>query len=161
MVRVHDIRSSYLLNLRALELASERVKEACRGNDIEAAAVEAHFALHAIYDLNEAYFVPRGVPSRRDQDDIYSQEGGQVAAGLVLARGARTHQLVTFPTPGGFPDKPYGMGPYGPGWIWKDHNWTDHRDARRAAWYQKRVGGRLLWSPLDEAWGWFLTQVPD
>jgi hypothetical protein len=114
VVRVHDIRSSYLLNLRALGLASERVKEACQGNDIDAAAVEAHFALHAVYDLHEAYFVPRGVPSRRDQDDVYSQEDGQVVAGLVLARGTRTHQLVTFPTPGGFPTNRMGWVPTAP-----------------------------------------------
>ena len=112
-------------------------------------------------DGYEAYFVPRRVRASRDQDAIYSKEGGQVVGALVLARGALTHQLVTFPGPGGFPDKPHGMGPYGPGWIWKDHTWTDYRYAARAAWYEKRVRRRLLWSPLDEAWGWFFDRIPN
>lgn len=157
---MQDIRTSYLLSLRALELASDRLKEACKGTDIDAAAIEAHFALHAVYDLHEAYFIPRGVKAGRDQDTIYSREGGQVVGALVLARGTLTHQLVTFPRPGGFPDKPHGMGPYGPGWIWKDHSWTDYRYTTRAAWYENRVRHRLLWSPLDEAWGWFLNRIP-
>lgn len=161
MVRVQDIRNSYLLSLRALEVASGRVKEACKGGDIDVAAIEAHFALHAVYDLHEAYFVPRGVKAGKDQDAIYSQEDGQVVGALVLARGTLTHQLVTFPRSGGFPDKPHGMGPYGPGWIWKEHTWMDYRYTTRAAWYEKRVRWRLLWSPLDEAWGWFLNRVPD
>lgn len=156
-----ETRNSYLLSLRALELASARVREACKGNDADAAAIEAHFALHAVYDLHEAYFVPRGIKSGRDQDAVYSQENGQVVGALVLARGARTHQLVTFLRPGGFPDKPHGMGPYGPGWIWKEHTSADFRYTARAAWYAKRVQGRILWTPLDEAWVWFLERVPN
>jgi hypothetical protein len=49
-------RESFRLSLRALELASERVKAACSDVDIDAAAIEAHFGLHAVYDLHEAYF---------------------------------------------------------------------------------------------------------
>ena len=158
---MQDTRTSYLLSLRALELASDRVKKACKGIDIDAAAIEAHFALHAVYDLHEAYFVHVGVTGTRNQDSIYVQQDGQVVGALVLARGTRTHQLVAFPSPGGFPDTPHGMGPYGPGWIWKNHSWTDHRYATRASWYEKRVRHRLLWSPLDEAWGWFLDHIPN
>lgn len=159
--RVSEIRASYLLSLRALEVASGRVKEACQGEDIDAAAIEAHFALHAVYDLHEAYFLPRGLKSRKEQNEVYAQEDGQVAGALVLARGTRTHQLVSFPRPGGFGDEPHGMGAYGPGWIWKEHTWTDQRDELRAAWYEKHVRWRLLWSPLDEAWGWFLERLPE
>ncbi|MEC3853196.1 hypothetical protein [Paenarthrobacter ureafaciens] len=158
---MQHIRASYLLSLRALELASDRVKEACKGEDMDAAAIEAHFALHAVYDLHEAYFIPRGVSATKDQDTIYSREDGQVVGALAVARAARTHELVTFARTGGFPDKPYGMGPYGPGWIWKEHSWTDHRYTTRSIWHEKRVRHRLLWSPLDEAWGWFLNRIPE
>jgi hypothetical protein len=89
------------------------VKEACQGDDIDAAAIEAHFALHAVYGLHEAYFIPRGLKSRKEQNEVYAQGGGQVAGALVLARGTRTHQLVSFPMPGGFGDEPHSMGPYG------------------------------------------------
>jgi hypothetical protein len=161
VVRVQNIRTSYLLSLRSLELASDRVKEACKGSDMNAAGIEAHFALHSIYDLHETYFVPRGVKATKEQDAVYDREGGQVVGALVLARAAKTHQLVSFPRRGGFLDLPYGMGPYGPGWIWSEHMWTDYRYLTRAAWYEKRVRHRLLWSPLDEALGWFIDRIPD
>lgn len=61
LVNVNDDRDSYLLSLQALELASDRVQAACQGNDIKAAAIEAHFGLHAVYDLHEAYFRPRKI----------------------------------------------------------------------------------------------------
>lgn len=162
LVRVDDTRDSYLLSLRALELASQRVKTACNGNDIDAAAIEAHFGLHAVYDLHEAYFRPRRVKGFQAQDKVLAATPcGQTVGALALARGARTHRLVTFPRTGGFGDLPYGMGPYGPGWIWKEHSWTDQNVQQRAAWYKTRVSQRLLWTPLDEAWLWFIEQCPD
>jgi hypothetical protein len=157
---VDGTRESYLLSLRALELAVGRVKEACRGDDIDAAAVEAHFALHAVYDLHEAYFQPRGIHGTEAKDKVLAATGGQAVGALSLARGKRTHELVTFLRRGGFSDRPHGMGPYGPGWIWKEHSWTDPKLQQRAAWYQNRVSRRLLWSPLDEAWMWFIAQCP-
>jgi hypothetical protein len=63
VVSVNDTRAAFVLGLRALELASERVKEACKGDDIDASAFEAHFGLHAVYDLHEAYFRTRGIKS--------------------------------------------------------------------------------------------------
>ncbi|MHA7170075.1 hypothetical protein ACX801_18170 [Arthrobacter bambusae] len=154
-----DTRDSYVLSLRALELASQRVKTACKGDDIDAAAIEAHFGLHAVYDLHEAYFVPRGIKGFKAQDQVLAATPcGQTVGALALARGARTHELVTFPRTGGFGDLPYGMGPYGPGWIWKEYSWPDQKVQQRAAWYKARVSRRLLWTPLDEAWLWFTQQ---
>lgn len=149
---MEDANSEYTLGLRALELAAERVKEACQGNDMNAAAIEAHFGLHADYDLHEAYFRPRRVLAIQDQDAIYAETGGEAAGALVLARGARTHQLVVFASVGGFRDKPHGMGPFGKGWVWQNHAWKGGKLQQRASWYQERVRGRYLWTPLEEAW---------
>lgn len=160
VVRVDDSGDAFSLNLKALELASERVKEACTGDDMQAAAIEAHFGLHAVYDLHEAYFRPRGIRKVTEQDEIYATTHGEVVGGLILARGARTHHLVTFARTGGFGDHPYGMGPYGPGWIWKRYAHPDTAFEKRSAWYQARVAHRLLWTPLDEAWVWFLEHEP-
>lgn len=154
-------RESFLLSLRALELASTRVKEACNDVDIDAAAIEAHFGLHAVYDLHEAYFRPLAIGSIEAQDSIYTASGGESVGGLILARGAKTHRLVTFARPGGFPDRPYGMGPYGPGWIWKEYSWNEPKFQVRSSWYEKRVSSRMLWQPLDEAWWWFCENTPE
>lgn len=160
VVSVNDTRDSFLLNLRALELASERVKGACKGDDIDVSAIEAHFGLHAVYDLHEAYFRPRRIRQVKVQDDVYAATGGESVGALVLARGARTHRLVTFATKGGFGDLPYGMGSFGNGWIWKEHSWNDQDFQQRAAWYEARVRWRYLWVPLDEAWAWFMQRIP-
>ena len=153
-----DRTPAFLLGLTALQLASARVQEACKGDDIDAAAVEAHFGLHAVYDLHEIFFHAR--PERKiwEQDEVYAELRGQVVGGLVLARGAQTHKLVTISTTGGFGDLPFGMGPFGGGWLWKDHSWAERDYAQRAAWYETKVQWRYLWVPLDEAWIWFAQQ---
>lgn len=156
-----EVKEAFLLSLRALEISSDRVKEACAGDDIEVAAIEAHFGLHAVYDLHEAYFRPRDVRKICAQDRVYAATGGEAVGALVLARGARTHRLVSFAGPGGFGDLPYGMGPFGDGWIWKDHTWTDADFQLRARWYKERVRARYLWVPLEEAWVWFCANVPE
>jgi len=156
-----ELRDEYLLNLEALELASQRVQLAYTGKRIEAAAIEAHFGLHAVYDLHEAYFKHQGIAGMAAQDDhLDSTQGGRSVGALALARGARTHHLVTVARTGGFGDLPYGMGPYGGGWIWKENVWNTHKFARRAAWYEQRVQWRYLHDPLDDAWAWFLDRIP-
>ena len=128
------MKSEKLSSLASELLSSDRVKEACAGEDIEVAAIEAHFGLHAVYDLHEAYFRPLEVRKISAQDHVYAATGGEAVGALVLARGARTHRLVTFASPGGFGGRPYGMGPYGDGWIWKDHTWADRDFQLRARW---------------------------
>ena len=156
---MNDYREVYVLGLRALELASERVKMACKGEDMAAAAIETHFGLHAVYDLHETYFRTRKIRKIEPQDDVFVLSGGEVVGALVLARGERTHRLVQFATTGGFGDLPYGMGPFGGGWIWKEHNWDDPDFKSRADWYEAKVRWRHLWTPLDEAHLWFLNQL--
>jgi hypothetical protein len=161
---VTSARQAYLLDLRALDLASERVMDACRGEDMDAAAIEAHFGLHAVYDLHETLFGVLGIGTVVQQDEYLAQRDGAVVGGLAVARGAKTHNLVTFAQPGGFGDLPYGMGPYGGGWLWKEHTWSSPKMRQRAHWYEARVRWRYLWNPLDEAQYWFrnqLASIPD
>ncbi|MCC4908456.1 hypothetical protein [Microbacterium sp. cx-59] len=155
-----DLRDEYLLNLEALHLTSERVQAAYKGDRIEAAAIETHFGLHAVYDLHEAYFKHHNIATIALQDDHLEASGGQSVGALALARGARTHNLVTVARTGGFGDLPYGMGPYGGGWIWKEHTWNSEKFTRRACWYDERVRWRYLHNPLDDAWAWFLDRIP-
>ena len=156
-----ELREEYLLNLEALELTSKRVQLAYECERIEAAAIEAHFGLHAVYDLHEAYFKHHGVVGMASQDDHLESTEGQSVGALALARGARTHRLVTMARSGGFGDLPYGMGPFGGGWIWKENTWHSEKFARRAAWYDERVRWRYLHNPLDDAWAWFLPRIPE
>ncbi|MFP7761869.1 hypothetical protein [Marisediminicola sp. LYQ85] len=151
---------AFALGVRALELASQRVRVACEGDDIDTAAIEVHFGLHAVYDLHEALFTSRGIESTAGQDEVYGASRGEAAGALVFARGGRTHELVTFATRGGFGDLPYGMGPYGGGWLWADYSSTQRAFRQRSEWYRDRVRYRYLWDPLDEAWAWFRQHAP-
>jgi hypothetical protein len=114
-----------------------------------------------VYDLHEAYFRPRRINALAERDKVLGATRGYSVGALALARGERTHQLVTFASVGGFGDLPYGMGPFGPGWIWKRHSWSDDKLQDRAAWYKSRVSQRYLWVPLDEAWKWFSEHADD
>ena len=114
-----------------------------------------------MYDLHEAYFGPRRIKGVAEKDKVLSATGGAAVGALALARGERTHQLVTFARTGGFGDLPYGMGPYGPGWIWKAHSWDAKKLQQRSDWYKSRVSMRYLWVPLDEAWLWFSEHADD
>lgn len=80
---------------------------------------------------------------------------------LAIARGERTHQLVTFESTGGFGDLPYGICPFGPGWIRKRHAWSEAELQQRAAWYLSRVSQCYLWAPLAEALLWFSKHADD
>ena len=154
------LRDEYLLNLEALELTSQRVQAAYERGRIDTVAIETHFGLHAVYDLHEAYFLHHCIREQRRQDDRLSATGGETVGALALARGARTHRLVTMAQSGGYGDLPYGMGPYGGGWVWAAHTWESQIFRRRAQWYDERVRWRYLHVPLDEAWKWFLDRVP-
>lgn len=94
------------------------------------------------------------------QDEHLEASGGECVGALALARGARTHNLVTVARTGGFGDLPYGMGPFGGGWIWKEHAWSSDAFARRSRWYDEHVKWRYLYNPLDDAWAWFLDRIP-
>lgn len=161
LMSVKDAWKSYHLSLRALELASTRVRSACEGDDLDAASIEAHFGLNAVYDLHEAYFRPRGIKAIIDQDRFLDATSGYAVGALALARSDRTHQLVTFTSLGEFGDLPYGMGPFGPGWIWKRHAWEGFKFRNRSSWYASRVSQRHLWVPFDEAWAWFNEHADD
>ena len=153
------VPDAYRLGLLALELASERVKDACQGPDIEQAAIETHFGLHSVYDLHEALFSNLRIKGRAAQDKYYASNEGGVAGALVAARGARTHDLISFASPGPFPDRPYGMGTFGKAWIWTSYSWKEPHWQQRSKWYATYVSNRVLWSPLDEAWIWFQQQI--
>lgn len=143
--------------LIALEEAAERVEDACRGTEIDEAAREVGTALNAVYDLHEALFRQFGLRAIRDQDALLEREGGHVVGALALARGSHTHELVMFASRGGFGDLPYGMGPYGGGWVWTPRPSQEGKFALRATWYEEKVKWRMLWQPLHEA-SWWLGQ---
>lgn len=126
---------------------------------MEQAAIETHFGLHSVYDLHEALFSNLRIKGRAAQDKYYASKEGGVAGALVAARGARTHDLISFASPGPFPDRPYGMGPFGKAWIWTRYSWKEPHWQQRSEWYATYVSNRVLWSPLDEAWIWFQQQI--
>lgn len=154
-----DMRETYQLALRALALASSRVKQACSENDIDTAAIEAHFGLHAVYDLFENHFRPLDKKAS-DQNIELGSTGGEVVGALAYARGGRTHEMIIFAKEAGFGSLPFGMGPFGGGLVWDEYETTNDRFQDRADWYKDHVRWRLLWQPLDEAWEWFNNRIP-
>ena len=63
-----------------------RARTACQGNDIDAASIEAHFGLHAVHDLHEAYFRPRRINGMTEKDKVssLSATGGYAVGVLAL-----------------------------------------------------------------------------
>lgn len=152
----------FITRLQALEVASERVKEHwLAGEDsVRLAVIDMANGLHAVYDLEEAFFRALGIRQLRLRDDFLASNEGELVGALSCARGARTHQLVALAGPAGFGQVPYGQGPFGGGMVWADHEWKSERYARRSGWYAEHVRMRALWQPLDEAWHWFLERMP-
>jgi len=116
-------------------------------------------ALDALYDLHEMYLRTRGLSYMCEQDDSLESLEGGVVGGLALARGAKSHSLVTFSRANGWRELPWGSGPFEGGWIWKEHVWSSAKFARRAAWFETHVKWRRLWQPRDDAQIWFRANV--
>lgn len=157
---VPKIPDTYRLRVFALEVEAARVRDTATGDNFDLAAVATHAALGALYDLYEAHFDAIGIKLLKDRDAHLAERGGEDVGALALARGAKTHELMTVATVGGFGDLPYGTGPYGGGWLWAHYTWTEPKFQTRAGWYAERVQSRHLWDPLDRAWWWFCMNLP-
>lgn len=155
-----DLQEQYKLNLRALERACLRIRDTYSGEDIDDAAIETHFALHLAYDLHEAYFKALGIRDQAQQDEHLEAFDGQVVGAIALARGARTHRALVMARRGGFGDLPFGMGPFGGGWVWAEHDFAHPKAKKRAEWYADCVRYRYLHQPLEEAFRWFAERTP-
>lgn len=121
-------------------------------DDIDAAAVEAHFGLHAAYDLLEVFFREiHHVEEMARQDDVLRALAGESLGSLAIARGAHTHRLISFAEGRELPDYGQGNMPWDRVWVWTQHRSDNAKFSTRERWYAERVAGRMLHVPLDEA----------
>lgn len=155
-----QFEDGYRLRLRALEEAASRVRDLAGSRDADGVAIAAHAGLDAVYDLHEAYFAYHRLSGMPEQNAHLAEFGGEIVGALALARGAKTHRLMRMSRPGGFGVLPFGAGPFGGGWIWAEHTWSNPKLSVRAGWYERCVKWRMLWSPLDEANYWFFSNMP-
>lgn len=82
-------RAAYELRLRGLAEAIERVREACRGEDIDAVAIQTPSSLECAYDLHEAYLLRPESETSPIRMRISLPAAGEVVGALALVRGAK------------------------------------------------------------------------
>jgi len=129
---------SYELRLRALAESLENVKQVRCETDLDAVAIAAHRALDCVYDLHEAYFYPAtGRGSLAEKDHHLSRVDGRVVGALAFARGGKTHELLVAARAAGYGDLPYGAGPYGGGWVWRERETKAPRACLTKLWSRR------------------------
>lgn len=156
-----DAIDGYRLRLRALREATTRVQDARDAEALDTVAISAHAALDCVYDLHEAYFA--AVPVSRslaDRDAHLASVDGRIVGALGFVRDAKTHDLITAARSAGYGELPYGAGPYGGGWVWREKTTDQPKFATRAAWYADLVQWRLVWEPLQDAYRFFDKHRP-
>ena len=157
----------YRVRLRSLQWAADLLRELRHSPDSEAVSAVTHWALDAVYDLSEAHRVLNGDASatqERDKELVRgsSEEGPrwEKVAGLLVARGKKTHKLASLVTANPLGELPYDFADL-TDWVWQRPSWHgEDRLAQRSAWFIEHVSNRPLWVPLDEAYLWFLVNSP-
>ncbi|MFS6528310.1 hypothetical protein V8Z69_00895 [Microbacterium aurugineum] len=158
---MNDTADGYRLRLRALQQATEELNGLRDTNDAEEAAIAAHRALDAVYDLHEAYFRAVGIfRPLAARDDHLTTLGGQVVGALAFARDAKTHDIITASRSAGLGELPFGAGPFGGGWVWREHASDEPRFQTRAGWYRSLVQWKRLAAPLEDAYDFFADNEP-
>lgn len=158
---MNDMADGYRLRLRALQQATEHLTGLQDTSDADEVAIAAHRALDAVYDLHEAYFLAVGI--RRPlvaRDEHLAAHGGQVVGALAFARDAKTHDIITASRSAGLGELPFGAGPFGGGWVWREHASDEARFQTRAGWYRDLVQWKKLAAPLEDAYDFFADNEP-
>jgi hypothetical protein len=144
---------------RRLDDAMDRVRAAPLSSD--SAMPDAVAAvLDAMYDLWELWSREAGLPKIAQQDAaVCGDPDGQTAAGLIFARGGKTHAYVEFGERLGFGTQPFGTSPFGiGGWYWQSYADARPHLANRSGWYAERVRGRDVLDPLGAAYRWLRSR---
>lgn len=156
-----ETAGGYRLRLRALQEATEHLNELQDSQDADEVAIAAHRALDAVYDLHEAYFRAVGILRPLAARDAHlASLGGQVVGALAFARDAKTHDIITVSRSAGYGELPYGAGPYGGGWVWREHTSAEPRFQTLAGWYGSVVQWTRLVAPLEDAYDFFADNEP-
>lgn len=77
--------------------------------------------------------------------------------GLVYARGEAEHQKKHVGMAAGFGEAPFGFGPFGGGWLWRECPTTRPAYASSQALYDEQVRWKSLAEPLERAYAWFVA----
>ncbi|KQQ18769.1 hypothetical protein ASF48_17785 [Rathayibacter sp. Leaf299] len=155
----------YRVRLRSLIWAAQLLRELSHTKDEGAVLVAVNWALDAVYDLSEAYWILTGPkrPSLALQDDHLASltpTAGEKVGGLLAVRGAMTHQLLRSSILSPLRDLPYDFAKL-TDWVWAEQSWRiDPPLRRRVGWYVEHVSRRPLWHAFDEAHLWFVANSP-
>ncbi|MHB2022130.1 MAG: hypothetical protein ACYCO3_02175 [Mycobacteriales bacterium] len=114
-------------------------------------------ALEALYDIWEYWQKSVGLTLSQQDGVVTGDADGETAAGLVFARGGKTHDFVEFgELSDAYRDTYYDH--YG-SWRWQPYSDPRERYSQRNASYARHVEGHEVLPPLQAAIRW-LTHQP-
>ncbi|WP_448255452.1 hypothetical protein [Microbacterium aurum] len=79
--------------------------------------------------------------------------------GLVYARGEADHRGEHVAMAAGYGEAPYGLGPYGGGWMWRECPTARPQYAESQTLYDEQVLWRSVAEPFTRALAWFEAYV--
>lgn len=141
---------------RRLDAAADRVRAAVDSADPHQCPDAVATTLDALYDLWEFWSQQATLTFRDENDRVRHQFDGELTAGLVHARGGKSHAAVEF---GDFTDtysKSY-FSHYGC-WRWQLHSDPNPRFAERDTWYAKHIAHQEVLPVLETAVSWLHHQ---
>ncbi len=93
----------------------------------------------------------KALEARAEQDPR-----GRTTVALVNARGGKTHDLMDHGALLGFDEAPFGLGPFGGGWMWRPY--VDEKRPLRSQWFAERVEWQAVLIPFTDAAAWLAEQ---
>jgi hypothetical protein len=141
---------------RRFDIALASLREQLDSDDPHGVPDAIAPALDALYDLTEIVKTSR---STKELDALAEGDPrGRTTLALVCARGGKTHRQVDHGALVGFGEAPFGLGPFGGGWMWRPYVDPDPRRADRSRWFAELVEWHGVTDPFDDAAAWLAEQ---
>jgi hypothetical protein len=143
------------MRLEGLEASIAAIRGAIEADDERVILTRTAEALGHVYALWSAYEVSGPKQVAWAGDDTEKRN----VVGLVFARGEADHQGVHPAVSVGYGEAPYGLGPYGGGWLWRECPARPAYEESRHL-YEEQALWEWIYDPLERALAWFRQNPP-
>ncbi|MDJ1115403.1 hypothetical protein [Microbacterium dauci] len=141
--------------LAGLADASQAIRRAIDADDEASILTRTAEALGHLYALWSAY----GVNGKQQVAWAASDVERRNVVAMVYVRGEVAHRGVHAAMAVGFGEGPYGVGPFGGGWLWRECPARPGYEAS-AVLYEEQALWCWVYEPLERALAWFATHEP-
>ncbi|MEV8025901.1 hypothetical protein [Microbacterium sp. NPDC080220] len=144
------------VRIAALHIATAELVAAVESDDEVMILARLNVAGSALYAL----WLRLGIDGREQVQWAGDDAERRNVVGLVYARGEADHRGEHVAMAAGYGEAPYGLGPYGGGWLWRECPTDRPHYAESQTLYDEQV----LWCPVAEpfirALAWFEAHTP-